>query len=76
MSEDIACECGGAECCLLWNDPRHGTHNGYTNRRCRCPRCREAWRLYHAHWMRANPNRRMKDRERKRVSRRLNPRGA
>ncbi len=27
-------------------DPRHGTHNGYTNLRCRCEPCREAASLY------------------------------
>jgi hypothetical protein len=24
-------------------DPRHGTENGYSNLRCRCQHCREAW---------------------------------
>lgn len=31
-------------------DPRsdipHGRPGSYTNHRCRCPECREAWRLY------------------------------
>jgi len=26
-------------------DPRHGTPNGYVNLVCRCPKCREAWRV-------------------------------
>ena len=26
-------------------DPRHGTENGYNNLHCRCPECREAWRV-------------------------------
>lgn len=25
----------------------HGTAGGYNNHRCRCHRCREAWRVYH-----------------------------
>ena len=25
------------------DDPRHGTNNGYSNLKCRCPRCRAAW---------------------------------
>lgn len=25
------------------DDPRHGTTNGYTNLKCRCQRCRDAW---------------------------------
>jgi hypothetical protein len=30
--------------------PKHarGTVNGYSNHGCRCPRCREAWRVYQA----------------------------
>jgi hypothetical protein len=31
---------------LTADDPRHGTINGYTNLACRCPECREAWRVY------------------------------
>lgn len=27
---------------------KHGSHGAYTNRKCRCGRCREANRLYHA----------------------------
>ncbi len=27
-------------------DPRHGTVGSYTNHRCRCPDCTEAWRRY------------------------------
>lgn len=27
-------------------DPRHGTMNGYNNLKCRCLRCKEAWRIY------------------------------
>jgi hypothetical protein len=26
----------------------HGTVNGFNNKQCRCPRCREAWRIYSA----------------------------
>lgn len=33
----------------------HGTAGGYTNRGCRCPRCREANRLAQAAW-RAGPH--------------------
>lgn len=33
---------------LAPNDRRHGTPNGYTNYRCRCDACREAWRVYYA----------------------------
>lgn len=29
------------------DDPRHGTVNGYINRRCRCQECKDAWREYH-----------------------------
>jgi len=29
---------------MLPDDPRHGTVNGYTNVKCRCDRCRKAWR--------------------------------
>lgn len=25
------------------DDPRHGTVNGYSNQKCRCERCTEAW---------------------------------
>jgi hypothetical protein len=28
------------------DDERHGTANGYSNYKCRCARCREAWRVY------------------------------
>ncbi len=28
------------------SDPRHGTTNGYQNLGCRCPKCREAQRVY------------------------------
>lgn len=28
------------------SDPRHGTMNGYVNRRCRCDRCRDANAAY------------------------------
>lgn len=28
------------------NDPRHGTLNGYQNRRCRCEACRRSWADY------------------------------
>lgn len=28
-------------------DPRHGTQNGYTNLKCRCQFCRDAWATYH-----------------------------
>jgi len=38
-------------------DPRHGTQNGYVNLKCRCARCREAWRIYHHAWMHADPAR-------------------
>lgn len=31
-------------------DPRHGTHNGYTNLRCRCDRCRAANTASHREW--------------------------
>lgn len=30
---------------LAFDDPRHGTYNGYRNLQCRCERCREANRL-------------------------------
>lgn len=33
---------------LLPDDRRHGTITGYTNYRCRCSLCREAWRSYAA----------------------------
>lgn len=33
------------------SDPRHGTQNGYTNLVCRCPRCVEAWRVWHYAYM-------------------------
>jgi hypothetical protein len=29
----------------------HGTAGGYTNHRCRCSLCREAWRLDHLDYM-------------------------
>lgn len=29
-------------------DPRHGTANGYSNLKCRCASCREAWRIAYA----------------------------
>jgi hypothetical protein len=32
-------------------DPRHGTVNGYDNLKCRCPLCREAWRVGHQEWV-------------------------
>lgn len=32
---------------VLANDPVHGTVNGYSNLRCRCAKCREAWRMRH-----------------------------
>lgn len=38
----------------FWNDPedeRHGTTNGYSNLKCRCDRCKEAWKLWHREWM-------------------------
>lgn len=28
------------------NDPRHGTINGYSNQKCRCPECKKAWVAY------------------------------
>lgn len=28
------------------DDSRHGTSNGYSNYKCRCAQCREAWRVY------------------------------
>jgi hypothetical protein len=28
------------------DDPRHGTLNGYSNLKCRCQPCREAWASY------------------------------
>lgn len=37
------CTCGGAKCRLSSDDTRHGTHNGYTNYRCRCAGCRSAY---------------------------------
>lgn len=33
------------------SDPRHGTSNGYSNLKCRCDRCREAWAAAHAKYM-------------------------
>lgn len=29
---------------------RHGVYTSYTNRKCRCPSCREAHRRYHMGW--------------------------
>lgn len=37
---------------VLVSDPVHGTPNGYGNHRCRCDRCREAWRDYQRDWQR------------------------
>jgi hypothetical protein len=28
----------------------HGTMDGYNNHACRCPDCREAWRVYRKEW--------------------------
>lgn len=42
----------------FWNDPsdpRHGTTNGYSNLRCRCELCTEAWRQYHLVYMHSHP---------------------
>lgn len=33
------------------SDPRHGTVNGYSNLRCRCDRCTEAWAVNHKVYM-------------------------
>lgn len=33
---------------LTPDDPRHGTSNGYTNLKCRCQPCRDAWAAYFA----------------------------
>ena len=34
--------CDNPRCLLTPGDPRHGTENGYKNRRCRCRPCRDA----------------------------------
>jgi len=38
-----ACGCDGERCDIPKGDPRHGTPNGYGNRKCRCAQCRRAW---------------------------------
>lgn len=35
---------------LAPDDPRHGTANGYSNRRCRCDECRAAWAAHYKAW--------------------------
>jgi hypothetical protein len=38
----------------FWEDPdddRHGTTNGYSNLKCRCESCTEAWRVWHRRYM-------------------------
>lgn len=37
---------------LLVTDPCHGTVDGYSNHKCRCQKCRLAWRLYQREWKR------------------------
>jgi hypothetical protein len=51
------------------DDPRHGTVNGYGNLKCRCDRCREAWRDKHYEYMQLHPEQREKARERNRAYR-------
>lgn len=45
--------------------PWCGTAGGYNNHSCRCADCTEAWRIYHAEYMRANPERLRRQREAK-----------
>lgn len=35
--------------------PWHGTLTGYTSRKCRCVRCREAWNLWHIAYRETHP---------------------
>lgn len=38
----------------FWNNPedeRHGTTNGYSNLKCRCDRCKDAWKVWHRSYM-------------------------
>jgi hypothetical protein len=39
----------------------HGTAGGYTNHRCRCRDCTEAWRVAHRSYMDRNPIQRQKN---------------
>lgn len=43
--------------------PWCGTPGGYTNHRCRCERCREAWAIAHKAYMHRNPEQQRKHRE-------------
>jgi hypothetical protein len=38
------------------DDERHGTTNGYTNLKCRCDRCTQAWKLWHREYMHRGDN--------------------
>jgi hypothetical protein len=40
---------------LAPGDPRHGTHNGYANLRCRCEACRAANAEFYRAWMDQHP---------------------
>lgn len=40
------CPCYGTKCRLTAGDKRHGTTTGYSNSRCRCGPCTQAWSTY------------------------------
>jgi hypothetical protein len=42
----------------------HGTSGGYTNHRCRCPDCKEAWAVAYRAYMNRHPEQRIKMRRR------------
>lgn len=52
---------------LAADDPRHGTANGYSNLKCRCERCTNAWAVWHREWETADPNRMRRKAQRRRL---------
>lgn len=42
------------------DDPRHGTPNGYTNQKCRCRPCTDAWAATHRAYMARHPEQKMR----------------
>lgn len=48
--------------CIVGKGPWCGTPGGYSNHACRCPECREAWRLQHKKYMSENPDQRERHR--------------
>ena len=49
--------------------PWCGTAGGYSNHKCKCDACREAWRLHCSRYMESSPDQREKHRRRTRAKR-------